>query len=95
MLNKVEGFEQFMHKTFVGVKRFSIEGVDALVVLMEEIIRRSEEKGSKDVMIGMAHRGRLNVLTHIVHKPYEMMLADFAHVPSELFVPEDGSLDRD
>ncbi len=92
MLNKVEGFEQFMHKTFVGVKRFSIEGVDALVVLIEEIIRRSEEKGSKDIMIGMAHRGRLNVLTHNVHKPYEMMLADFAHVPSELFVPEDGSL---
>lgn len=92
MLNKVEGFEQFLHKTFVGVKRFSIEGVDALVVLIDEIIRRSEEQGSKDIMIGMAHRGRLNVLTHNVHKPYEMMLADFAHVPSELFVPKDGSL---
>lgn len=92
MLNKVEGFEQFLHKTFVGVKRFSIEGVDALVVLIEEIIKGSEANGAKDIMIGMAHRGRLNVLTHNVHKPYEMMLADFAHVPSELFVPEDGSL---
>ncbi|WP_397537931.1 2-oxoglutarate dehydrogenase E1 component [Rummeliibacillus pycnus] len=93
MLNKVEGFEQFLHKTFVGVKRFSIEGVDALVVLIEEIIKGSEVKGAKDIMIGMAHRGRLNVLTHNVHKSYEMMLADFAHVPSELFIPEDGSLE--
>ena len=93
MLNKVEGFEQFLHKTFVGVKRFSIEGVDALVVLIEEIIKGSEVKGAKDIMIGMAHRGRLNVLTHNVHKPYQMMLADFAHVPSELFVPKDGSLE--
>lgn len=92
MLNKVEGFEQFLHKTFVGVKRFSIEGVDALVVLIEEIIKGSEANGVKNIQIGMAHRGRLNVLTHNVHKPYKMMLADFAHVPSELFVPEDGSL---
>lgn len=92
MLNNVEGFEQFMHKTFVGVKRFSIEGVDSLVVLIDELIKRFETKGTKDVQIGMAHRGRLNVLTHNVHKPYKMMLADFAHVPSDLFVPEDGSL---
>lgn len=93
MLNKVEGFEQFLHKTFVGVKRFSIEGVDSLVVLIDELIRRSENRGTKDVVIGMAHRGRLNVLTHNVHKPYQMMLADFAHVPSELFLPKDGSLE--
>ncbi|GEK34864.1 2-oxoglutarate dehydrogenase E1 component [Kurthia sibirica] len=92
LLNKVEGFEQFMHKTFVGVKRFSIEGVDALVVLIDEIIRRSETKGTKDIQIGMAHRGRLNVLTHNVNKSYKMMLADFAHVPGDAFVPKDGSL---
>ena len=41
----------------------------------------------------MAHRGRLNVLTHVVNKPYEMMFADFAHVPNEYFLPEDGSLE--
>lgn len=92
LLNSVEGFEQFMHKTFVGVKRFSIEGVDSLVVLIDELIKRFENKDTKDIQIGMAHRGRLNVLTHNVHKPYKMMLADFAHVPSDSFVPEDGSL---
>lgn len=92
ILNNVEGFEQFMHKTFVGVKRFSIEGVDSLVLLIDELVKKFETKGTKDIQIGMAHRGRLNVLTHNVHKPYKMMLADFAHVPSDLFIPEDGSL---
>ncbi|MEK4761044.1 2-oxoglutarate dehydrogenase E1 component [Viridibacillus sp. FSL E2-0187] len=92
-LTKVEGFEKFIHKTFVGQKRFSIEGLDALVVLMDEIVHRSEDKGVKNVMIGMAHRGRLNVLTHVLHKPYDMMFADFAHVPNELFIPKDGSLE--
>ncbi|MFD1205896.1 MULTISPECIES: 2-oxoglutarate dehydrogenase E1 component [Sporosarcina] len=91
-LTKIEGFEKFIHRTFVGAKRFSIEGLDTLVVLLDELIRRSEQDKMKKVLIGMAHRGRLNVLTHILNKPYEMMFAEFAGVPTDPFVPEDGSL---
>ncbi|WP_444850765.1 2-oxoglutarate dehydrogenase E1 subunit family protein, partial [Planomicrobium okeanokoites] len=92
LLTRVEGFEKFVHRTFVGQKRFSIEGVDTLVVLMDELVRLSETAGTEKIMIGMAHRGRLNVLTHILHKPYEMMFAGFAHIGDEAFLPEDGSL---
>lgn len=92
-LTKIEGFEKFIHRTFVGAKRFSIEGLDTLVVLLEELVRRSENEETKKVLIGMAHRGRLNVLTHILNKSYEMMFAQFAGVPDESFLPEDGSLE--
>ncbi|MFC4411281.1 2-oxoglutarate dehydrogenase E1 component [Chungangia koreensis] len=92
-LTKIEGFEKFLHRTFVGAKRFSVEGLDTLVVLLDELVRQSEVKSVKEVLIGMAHRGRLNVLTHVLNKPYEMMFGEFAHVPTESFLPEDGSLE--
>ena len=92
-LTKIEGFEKFIHRTFVGAKRFSIEGLDTLVVFLDELVRRSEEEKTKKLLIGMAHRGRLNVLTHILNKPYEMMFAQFAGVPDEPFLPKDGSVE--
>ena len=92
-LTKIEGFEKYIHRTFVGAKRFSIEGLDTLVVFLDELIRRSEEENTKKVLIGMAHRGRLNVLTHILNKPYEMMFAQFANVSDEPFLPSDGSIE--
>ncbi|MFC7687147.1 2-oxoglutarate dehydrogenase E1 component [Ureibacillus sp. GCM10028918] len=92
-LTRVEDFEKFIHKTFVGQKRFSIEGLDSLVVLLDEIVRRADLEKMKYLQIGMAHRGRLNVLTHVVNKPYDMMFADFAHVPNDYFLPTDGSLE--
>ncbi|MEI4768221.1 2-oxoglutarate dehydrogenase E1 component [Psychrobacillus sp. FJAT-51614] len=92
-LTQIEGFEKFIHRTFVGAKRFSIEGLDTLVVLIDELIRQSDITNTKQVNIGMAHRGRLNVLTHVLNKPYEMMFAEFAHVPSDSFLPKDGSLE--
>ncbi|MFJ7936856.1 2-oxoglutarate dehydrogenase E1 component [Sporosarcina sp. NPDC096371] len=92
-LTKIEGFEKFIHRTFVGAKRFSIEGLDTLVVFLDELVRRSEEEKTKKMLIGMAHRGRLNVLTHILNKPYEMMFAQFAGVPDAPFLPTDGSLE--
>lgn len=92
-LTRVENFEKFIHKTFVGQKRFSIEGLDTLVVLIDEIVKSAEKDQMKFLQIGMAHRGRLNVLTHIVNKPYAMMFADFAHVPNDYFFPEDGSIE--
>lgn len=92
-LTRVEDFERFIHKTFVGQKRFSIEGLDTLVVLLDEIVKAADEDKMNYLQIGMAHRGRLNVLTHVVNKPYDMMFSDFAHVPNDFFFPKDGSLE--
>lgn len=92
-LTKVEGFEKYIHRTFVGAKRFSIEGLDTLVVLLDEITRRSEEAKMEKMLIGMAHRGRLNVLAHILKNPYEMFFAHFAGVSDQPFLPKDGSLE--
>ncbi|MHA6260869.1 2-oxoglutarate dehydrogenase E1 component [Sporosarcina sp. CAU 1771] len=92
-LTKIEGFEKYIHRTFVGAKRFSIEGLDTLVVFLDELVRLSEEDKTKKVLIGMAHRGRLNVLTHILNKPYEMMFAQFANIDDDPFLPTDGSVE--
>ena len=92
-LTRIENFEKFIHKTFVGQKRFSGEGLDTQIILLDEIIKTSENNGVKDVRIGMAHRGRLNVLTHVLNKPYDMMFSDFAHVSNDLFLPKDGKLE--
>ena len=92
-LTKIEGFEKFIHRTFVGAKRFSIEGLDSLVVLLDELVRSAHEEKMKEVLIGMAHRGRLNVLTHVLNKPYEIMLAQFAGLEEDPFIPKDGSLE--
>ena len=76
-LTQVEGFERFLHRTFFGQKRFSIEGTDAMVPMLDEMVAGAAQAGSREVLIGMAHRGRLNVLTHVLGKPYPMMLAGF------------------
>ncbi len=77
-LSEVEGFEKYLHKTYFGQKRFSVEGTDALVPILDEIIRTSSPSGTHTVLIGMAHRGRLNVLAHVLGKPYEMILTGFS-----------------
>jgi 2-oxoglutarate dehydrogenase E1 component len=76
-LTEVDGLERFLGLAYVGVKRFSIEGVDALVPMLDEAITRSAEAGAKSVVIGMAHRGRLNVLSHVMGKPYRALLEEF------------------
>ncbi|TFE03318.1 2-oxoglutarate dehydrogenase E1 component [Jeotgalibacillus sp. R-1-5s-1] len=91
-LVQVEGFENFVHKTFVGQKRFSIEGLDTMVPLLDEIIQSTVEKGARSINIGMAHRGRLNVLAHVLEKPYEMIFAEFQHSPSKDLIPSEGSI---
>ncbi|MFC4798471.1 2-oxoglutarate dehydrogenase E1 component [Neobacillus sp. GCM10023253] len=78
-LTEVEGFEQFLHKTFVGQKRFSIEGVDMLVPMLDEAVREGVEEGVRNVAIGMAHRGRLSVLAHVLKKPYSKIFSEFQH----------------
>lgn len=82
-LTQVEAFERYLHQTFPGQKRFSIEGTDMLVPILDEIISGAIESETHEVIIGMAHRGRLNVLTHILGKPYAKILSEFAHAKHE------------
>lgn len=91
-LMEVEGFEQFLHRTFAGQKRFSIEGLDALVPVLDDIIAQSVKSGTTSVNIGMAHRGRLNVLAHVLGKPYEIIFSEFQHAPNKDLVPSEGSI---
>ncbi len=76
-LTEVEALEQFIHKTFANEKRFSLEGNDMLVPMLDTIIRTTAATGTREVVMGMAHRGRLNVLTHILGKPYASILGEF------------------
>ena len=76
-LTSVEGLERFLHKAYLGQKRFSIEGLDAMVPMLDQLLAGAGNAGARDVVIGMTHRGRLNVLTHIVGVSYEAILAEF------------------
>ncbi len=76
-LTEVETFERFLHQTFTGQKRFSLEGTDMLVPMLDSIIRNAASSGTREVVLGMAHRGRLNVLAHVLGKPYSAILAEF------------------
>ena len=76
-ITQVETFERFLHRTFPGKTRFSIEGLDMMVPILDEIVHDAAENGVQHVMIAMAHRGRLNVLAHILQKPYSQILAEF------------------
>lgn len=77
MLHKAALFENFLHRRFVGQKRFSLEGGEVLIPALDQIIRGCQEAGITDVVMGMSHRGRLNVLAHILGKPYETLFAEF------------------
>jgi 2-oxoglutarate dehydrogenase E1 component len=84
-LTDVEVFERFLHRTFPGKTRFSIEGLDMLVPILDEVIAEAAESGIRQAFVGMAHRGRLNVMAHVLGKPYEQILAEFKDpVRSEL-----------
>ena len=76
-LSQVEALESYLHKAFLGKKQFSIEGLDALVPMLDETIELAADAGAREVVLGMAHRGRLNVLAHTVGRPYESILAEF------------------
>lgn len=76
-LNQTLSFETFLHSKYVGQKRFSIEGVDALIPGLDTLIERGAEKGVEQFVVGMAHRGRLNVLTNIFGKSPEDIFSEF------------------
>ena len=76
-LTEVEGLERFLHRAYLGQKRFSIEGLDVMVLALDQVLTDAAEAGAHEAVIGMAHRGRLNVLAHIVGVTYEAILAEF------------------
>ncbi len=80
ILNKLveaEGFEKFLHIKFVGTKRFGLDGGEALIPALEQIIKRGGHLGVKEVKIGMPHRGRLNVLANMMQKPFKAIFKEF------------------
>src|SRR5690606_34128720 len=76
-LTEVEGLEQFLHKAYLGQKRFSLEGNDALIPMLDVAIEDAARAGAREVVIGAAHRGRLNSLTPTVGVSYGELLAEF------------------
>jgi multifunctional 2-oxoglutarate metabolism enzyme len=76
-LTAVETLERFLHKAYLGQKRFSIEGLDMTVPMLDFTIELAAVHGTRRAVIGMAHRGRLNVLAHVVNVPYETILEEF------------------
>src|SRR5581483_9293143 len=76
-LSQVEGMEQYLRRAFLGQKQFSLEGLDVMVPMLDEAISAAADQGAHEVVIGMAHRGRLNVLTHVVGRPYDVILREF------------------
>ncbi|MGH2856568.1 MAG: multifunctional oxoglutarate decarboxylase/oxoglutarate dehydrogenase thiamine pyrophosphate-binding subunit/dihydrolipoyllysine-residue succinyltransferase subunit, partial [Solirubrobacteraceae bacterium] len=76
-LTEVDAFERFMHKAYLGQKQFSVEGLDMTVPMLDELTQLSATRGAREVVIGMAHRGRLNVLAHNLGRPYASIFAEF------------------
>ena len=76
-LNEAVVFEEFLHKKFIGQKRFSLEGGESTIPALDAIIQKSAELGTKEVVIGMAHRGRLNALVNILGKTYDEVFNSF------------------
>ena len=89
ILNKMveaEGFEKFLHVKYMGTKRFGLDGGEALIPAMEQIIKRGGALGLKEIVIGMPHRGRLNILANVMGKPYRAIFNEFQGGSSK---PED------
>ncbi|HSJ25924.1 MAG TPA: 2-oxoglutarate dehydrogenase E1 component [Longimicrobiales bacterium] len=82
-LTEVEALEQFLHRAYLGAKRFSIEGTDMMVPMLDLAIERAATAGAAEVAIGMAHRGRLNVLAHVLGMPYGEILAKFEGIHAQ------------
>ena len=89
ILNKLveaEGFEKFLHVKYMGTKRFGLDGAEALIPAMEQIIKRGGGLGVKEIVVGMPHRGRLSVLANVMSKPYRAIFNEFQ---GGSFKPED------
>ena len=76
-LSAAKRFEQFLHRTYLGQKRFSLEGAEVIVPMLDELFHHAAARGAREVVLGMAHRGRLNVQVNVMDKLYEDMFRDF------------------
>jgi len=90
-LHFAELFEKFLHTRYVGQKRFSLEGAETLIPLLDAAVEKAGELGVREIVLGMAHRGRLNVLANILGKPYQEIFAEF----EENFLPGSVAGDGD
>src|SRR5439155_4420615 len=87
-----ERFERFPHTRYVGQKRFSLEGPETLIPLLEAIVERAAENEVREIVLGMAHRGRLNVLANTLRKPYEEIFSEFEDIPLPELRDGDGDV---
>ena len=76
-LTEAEGFERFLHVKYTGTKRFGLDGGESTVPALEQILKRGRQLGVKNVVMGMAHRGRLNILANVLRKPYVAIFSEF------------------
>ncbi|WP_041795016.1 2-oxoglutarate dehydrogenase E1 component [Pararhodospirillum photometricum] len=76
-LTEAEGFERFLQVKYTGTKRFGLEGGETLIPALKQVLKRGSQLGMTEINVGMAHRGRLNVLTAIMHKPYRAIFSEF------------------
>ena len=95
-LTQVDSLERFMHKAYLGQKQFSIEGLDTTVPMLDEMIQLSAAHGAREVVLGMAHRGRLNVLAHNLGRAYETIFREFegaSSIEAVTTIPQGGTGD--
>ncbi|CAA7612220.1 2-oxoglutarate dehydrogenase E1 component [Magnetospirillum sp. UT-4] len=81
-LVEAEGFERFLQLKYTGTKRFGLEGGESVIPALEQILKRGSQLGLQDVVVGMAHRGRLNVLANFMKKPYQAIFSEFQGNPA-------------
>ncbi len=95
-LTQVDSLERFMHKAYLGQKQFSIEGLDMTVPMLDEMIQLAADAGAREVVLGMAHRGRLNVLAHNLGRAYETIFREFegaSSIEAVTTIPQGGTGD--
>jgi 2-oxoglutarate decarboxylase len=95
-LTQVDSLERFMHKAYLGQKQFSVEGLDMTVPMLDEMIQLAAANGAREVVIGMAHRGRLNVLAHCLGRAYETIFREFegaSSIEAVTTIPQGGTGD--
>jgi len=90
-LAQVQGFETFLGKTFIGQKRFSIEGLETMIPIMDRIVNNAVSENMSDIVMGMAHRGRLAVLGHVLEKPLDKIFSEFNHSSGKELIPSEES----
>src|SRR5438105_1744842 len=91
LLHNAELFERFLHTRYLGQKRFSLEGAETLIPLLDHVVERGADGGVREIVLGMAHRGRLNVLANVLQKPYQEIFSEF----EENFLPNSSAGDGD